>query len=450
MKRLREGNGDLVVLSRQIEALKRAKTPPVADRPIEVTYYGEIQEASKNLHETLSNLSSCPAEHTVNISLESNVSEGPTTPTPGKIGFNITWSCSLPSDAVTASEGPIPLAVESFPAMEGGSAHDVNKEPYTSARKLLTVLRTPKRKLSSAGAAPTPRIAPSSNSSVSSARDPKDLFSTRNVCADIKKQQGLKRKRRIDSDYEPPCLGIGSPTYKHILFSNRKHTHLHTSISLAKALRDAKTLPGGLPRVDRLYLAKVLSMAVLQFHPSPWLPQYLQSSDIVFFGIQDLNRDRLRAPYFSGILLKPSKHSQPPLGGGLDPALAPNALLASVGIILVELAFGHHISELRMPEDSTSQASRPSAFLGSALDANFRTALRLSEAVNRVESLRYEMVVQRCLLCDFDMDLDQPELDNIDLQKAFYQDVICELDQCYQAAATCNKRPIAYSKKRRR
>ena len=156
-----------MVLSRQIEGLKRAKSPPIADRPIEIISY--ITERHKRRRRTyMRHYRICPhAQQSIQSTSPLRVTFQKVQQHLylGKIGLNITWSCSLPSEAVTASEGPIPLAVESFSAKEGGSAHDVNKELNTSARRLLTVLKSSKRKPSSPGAVSTPRISPSSNSS---------------------------------------------------------------------------------------------------------------------------------------------------------------------------------------------------------------------------------------------------------------------------------------------
>lgn len=67
------------------------------------------------------------------------------------------------------------------------------------------------------------------------------------------------------------------------------HQGHHKAVSLAEIIVDYKKhpMPGRLPPVERLRLAISLAIAVLQYHPTPWLATFWRSDDVFFFGLSD-------------------------------------------------------------------------------------------------------------------------------------------------------------------
>ena len=213
-------------------------------------------------------------------------------------------------------------------------------------------------------------------------------------------------------------------------------------MSLQDALSQAPKLLCGIPPVNRMYLAKVLSEAVLQYHSTPWLGQEWRSADIMFFGIRDLNTDPLEAPYLRACLIRPEVFDISQEFRRNDPlacayttsyhdysALAPNTLLYSLGIMLIELAFERPLHDMQEPYDVRPSDSPSLSF--------HRTALRLADVVGRKVNIKYQNVVQRCLRCNFDQNVLRHKLEDLEVRKAYFQTVVCELERCYEAAAIC-------------
>ncbi len=119
----------------------------------------------------------------------------------------------------------------------------------------------------------------------------------------------------------------------------------------------ADELSRTLPRTAMAQFASSLAAAVLQYCPTPWLPETWQSSHVHFFGVGELSNDIARVsfatPYFRIEFTKPDKGkgrlsipvpiTAAAADGASTPApaaLARNEPLFRFGIVLLELGYG--------------------------------------------------------------------------------------------------------------
>ena len=195
-----------------------------------------------------------------------------------------------------------------------------------------------------------------------------------------------------------------------------------TTLSQLISVMSKQGSTDGLPQYERLRLAKTLATAVLQYHATPWLKLEWRSDDIFFFGINEKNvqQPRLSAPHVN---VKFKGPDGPPSGasGCLIHTLAPNPLLFSLGVILLEIAYSSTLHSLQQPSDlEHGEESRFTEYI---------TAKRLANLLGREMGGSYRKIVKKLLYCDFGCgdDLNDPTL-----QLSFYRDIVCELERLEQ------------------
>ena len=100
---------------------------------------------------------------------------------------------------------------------------------------------------------------------------------------------------------------------------------------------------------ERVSLAKMLSIAVLQYHATPWLQLSWRSGDILFFGIegdtQMQKRPNISAPYINA---KIQRQVSQVLAQNQS-TMARNPVLFGLGVVLLEIAHGASLESLRLP-----------------------------------------------------------------------------------------------------
>lgn len=376
-----------------------------------------MQKASKKLHEALSKVWSCPAEHAACLSLDIE-------PSSARVRFELAWTCLAGSGSGRVTNKPLWLTVETI-SEDTDSALMDDQEPINArAKVLVTSLREFSLGKASAVTSTTP-AQPHLN-----VESELNLSSIKDLCLHLKQRQGALQGEQRNTEPLNPCLDFlqKSNTSKHFLFQSSEYGHGHSSISLEEALMKAKALRyGGISQIDRIHLAKVLSMAVLQYHSTPWLGNEWQSSDVLFFGVKDLNEDPLTAPYLSACPINPVDPAARQSTNSSQSIFATNSLLYCLGVMLIELAFERPLTELQEPGDYHPGES-------SSITLQ-RTTSRLANEVHRKINMTYEDSVKRCLRCQFGGDILQLELDNVILQRAFYTQVVCQLQGCYKAVA---------------
>ena len=103
-------------------------------------------------------------------------------------------------------------------------------------------------------------------------------------------------------------------------------------------------------------------------------------------------------------------------------SLAPNNVLFSLGVTLLELAYSSDLHALQQPTDL--EDGRESRY------TEFFIAKRLASNTIREMGGTYSNIVQKLLQCNFGCgdDLSDPKL-----QAVYYRDVVCELDRLERA-----------------
>ena len=192
------------------------------------------------------------------------------------------------------------------------------------------------------------------------------------------------------------------------------------AISLYKLVStiSEQTLVTGLPIYERLRLAKVLTVAVLQYRATPWLQTSWKSHDVIFFGTDTKSLLRktpaLEAPHLITRVQRSEQdidqdQTQRDCTGG-----ARNALLYSLGIVLLELAYW------------TSWESLQTCNSEGDYYADFFQARALVKSGRSDMGPQYDSIVEKLIECDFACGAD---LDTSGLQAAVYRDVFCPLDK---------------------
>ncbi|KIW31770.1 uncharacterized protein PV07_03366 [Cladophialophora immunda] len=250
-----------------------------------------------------------------------------------------------------------------------------------------------------------------------------------NFCAHSNLCNRLKRLVGQPLRSPQPCVGYleCSGKSKHLVYINSEVQTITASKGLAlkplrdvyTALRDVNRLGTGIPRHERITLAKQLALAVLQFHATPWLTNSIASEDVFLLGVDEhsLHMQTLaNAPYVSVSIKGPhgplAKRTTFP-----GRTLIRNRILFSLGIMLLELVYQAPLKALQKPADVDAHEAQ---------NTDYYTADRARHDAASMLGPRYAEVVRKCIQCDFGHGSD---LGKTKLQEAFHQDIICELEE---------------------
>lgn len=174
-----------------------------------------------------------------------------------------------------------------------------------------------------------------------------------------------------------------------------------------------------LSHYDRLHLACSLATAVLQYNNTPWAMRPWRSGDIHFsLGKEILSRERLfltlPEPHIN-VTVEPSTSLIAPSRSSSRECLDSNAILYSLALMMIELAYNRSIDSLIVSSDNSQNAA----------ETELRAAKRLTNLVSREMGLKYGKVVKKCLGSHFANGCD---LNDTDMQQEYYRDVINELE----------------------
>ncbi|OAX85304.1 hypothetical protein ACJ72_00334 [Emergomyces africanus] len=148
-----------------------------------------------------------------------------------------------------------------------------------------------------------------------------------------------------------------------------------------------------LTRKERFKLAVALSTSVLQFDDTPWLKQHWGTDDIHFFlkPSSSMSEQAYLTTVFSQSNHVPTKkHNCTSF-----PPLVRNKALFTLGIVLIELAFGKPLEDLRTQKDIDESRGMPDL-------VDTFTVKRLLESVEDEAGYDYSEAVRRCIECPFD------------------------------------------------
>jgi hypothetical protein len=181
---------------------------------------------------------------------------------------------------------------------------------------------------------------------------------------------------------------------------------------------------------ERLRLAAQLASAVLQFHATPLLRGFWHGEDVIFFwhsGEDDVAS--ITSPHINVQVGSTKPHKLVTQArdnlNDVTGQLIRNPYLFSLGVMLIELAFQAPLRSLYNSEDLIN--GQPNTLL------DFFVASRLSKTISSSLGPAYGKVVRNCLGCDFGQGTN--DLNDVKLQIAFYQDVVCELERLEQRFA---------------
>ncbi|KAL2844405.1 hypothetical protein BJX68DRAFT_269637 [Aspergillus pseudodeflectus] len=377
-------------------------TPPTQKEmkiPLEFGHFRTVQEAARNLYNVLGVACNSHAAHDADLSLQ---------PTLGGTSSQVRFDLAIHGPKnIKENNSPrtIWVNVESImEPIEKSTRYDLHSSsPEASTFKryrevyrgpLAETLKTPKR-VRFHTALPGPPV-PDLTAEV--LRAIPDLYLQRNLCTIVER---LSRQRPLKSG---DCIGQLGATQssRHLLYmGNRKAS---TPISLSQLLLlSSGDSTNSLGLYERVRLSKHLATAVLYYHATPWLDRP--------WGIDAV-------PYMSTSINAVGSSTDSTSVSSEYDRIIRNSVLFGLGIMLLELAYQAPIRDLQKPIDLTR--GQTPAF------ADYFTAHRLAEGSNSKISQTFKNIVRKCLHCDFghDSDFKSPAL-----QKAFYRDVIGELER---------------------
>ncbi|KAI9729830.1 MAG: hypothetical protein M1834_006578 [Cirrosporium novae-zelandiae] len=217
------------------------------------------------------------------------------------------------------------------------------------------------------------------------------------------------------------CIGLLAKTNncQHLVYSvaQRDGQSSDSTSSLISFICD-RVRTSGLSIFERLHIAKLLAMTVLQFHATPWLKESWRSKDILMLNINPSPTVKvsLTNNLHLNVSVKGPNSVISTATTSSSRTIEPNPLLFGLGVIFLELAYKAPLRSKLLPIDLTD--GREDCY------TEFHMAKRLSKFGSTDMGLNYNNIVRKCLSCDLGHgdDLNHPEL-----QAAFYRDVICEL-----------------------
>ena len=172
---------------------------------------------------------------------------------------------------------------------------------------------------------------------------------------------------------------------------------------------------------ERLYLARSLATAVLQYHATPWLKSPWRCKDIYFFGVERKSLlGQSPGPISEPHIDVPITKAEATLPTTLDRFAnhpAPNIILFNLGVMLIELAYTATLRNLLTEKEQSHRDSQYTEFLA---------ARKLGEVVAREMGPMYSRVVRKCLGCHFASGAD---LNSSELQAEYHRDVVKELEK---------------------
>ena len=181
-----------------------------------------------------------------------------------------------------------------------------------------------------------------------------------------------------------------------------------------------------LPLHEKFRFCKLLTIAMLQFHTTPWLATTWRSQDILVSKLLDSSGDsgdphlRDLASLYTNVPIKCTKSKPTQNRESERYPFSANSFLFGLGVIMLEIAF-----------EKPLRSMRHSADFDQCLDdrhTDFFTARRLSatDLASTEMGIPFSRIVDKCIFCNFGRgeDLHQPAL-----QASIYRDVVCELSR---------------------
>jgi len=445
MAHLRNLNGDFATLSSQIVRMGEGNTTTRTSHRRSIETDGKISEfqairiASQQVYNALGKACTIHTRHSAQLCLEAKRATSNRTQVRLDMAFT---HLALSGSAMLGD--PMWFAIESITndlrASDPATMH--RSSPDKALSELTKTLKRPEEvssipckvkklkftksvRFAVSESSTDPVVAPDQSSSTSSLTQEHplpDLCVRSNFCMQMRKCSDQYRR---DTDV---CIGILEKTSscEHLVYlpplADTRCVKEGVSLTQLISSMTRKNLGEMLPQYERLRLAKSLAVAILQFQATPWLAGPWRSQDVLFFDLDNSNSLRglaLTTPYLN-VPIASQQSGQPmhPSTIAAKSCLAPNPLLYSFGVVLLELAYEAPLQSLQQPCDlEGGQESRY---------AEFFAARRLSKTLGSMLGSTYAQIVRKCLTCDFG---GGDDLRDQTLQAEFYRDVVCELER---------------------
>ena len=350
---------------------------------VPINQFRAMQYASSKLYETLSSVWRCetPREHFANVSLDEDISN--VSPNATSVRFNMVWSCPTHHSSSGRGLKELHLSVQAFSEAPSLAA---NVPPFSNShqnlKSELTATLQPDGSSNVSVRSTTSSVG--SNTGVGISTSLQDLCMIPNLCRHLGQRAGGTESLH--------CVGYlqKTKTFKHLIYTPKESLVDNPGIkTFEEALNVAKAQSIEFNRRERVQLSTFLAQAVLRYHSTPWLPQHWRSRDVVFYGINDLSQDMLSSPYLKAkICTSSAQVGATTSGENASPNQSPirNQLLFNLGVMLVELAYGAPLQELKEDDDDR----------GDSLTL-YHTATRLGSKLNQKCGPAYEAAAQVCL-----------------------------------------------------
>ncbi len=426
LKELERSIESLHRIRKHVERIEDTRRAPAAASYERVEYFRIVQSASSRLHDALESHWRCDSSdvHYANICLDALKGNRQ------DIHFDLAWNCPGSAGAWSEAAGPIRLSVEAFPEAQIPPSHG---PLYSGQHEILESVLEKNIDFANIGTGSQALLGSDQSSSVTLeavAVSVPDLYTIPNLCYHLTRQPIT----RVSSH----CIGFlqKTTTFKHMVYIPMNDVPpVATTRTLEDALRAAKDSSEGIPLPEKLGLAKLLALAVLKYHSTPWLNSQWQSQDVVFFNVRDFSRDPLRMPFLQSSVLTQAREAsgatadhehtidRRTVAQGKKPMRSHirNQTLYNLGIMLIELAYDSPFKDLQTVEDDQ----------GDSLTLHW-AAERLGESVRRVLGQRYAEAVKICLHCGFGP---SDDLDDLELQQDFFSKVVQKLEKCADAVS---------------
>ena len=217
---------------------------------------------------------------------------------------------------------------------------------------------------------------------------------------------------------------------KHLIYIDSKSQNIRQTRSTTNKLRSLYNMlrtgksetehSSPFSMTQKVQLAHQLATAMLQLHGTPWLSRSWNSREVTVAPDPDhMNGDgennAIPKTYVTAQIASPHEAiirvSTIP-----SPTVVRNAVLFRLGVMMLEIAFAHPLSDMTIDHDRLSSNSAITEFF---------TADRLGREVARLMGPKYAEITRKCIHCNFgcDFDLKLPKL-----REGFYHGVIRELE----------------------
>ncbi|KAF8864962.1 hypothetical protein BDZ45DRAFT_469877 [Acephala macrosclerotiorum] len=392
--------------------------------------YQTIQEASKELYEALSKACDCHDEHSLHIRLNTRHS----LKAPG-IRFNLglhaaeqspTWiviesmskSISVEQEySSRTSSAQFPASKRNLPNLFG-TQNIQHRSVHVERVSRIRIQR------SSVWQCPLWPEDVKFQATEQAQASPLDLSTHRKICHQLR--QHVDEKLSFSQDER--CLGyLETESNRHHLYYTPEQLSSPRSdpVSLSHLMsKDVRHSPlGDLNLYEKFRLARQLSEAVLHYHPTPVMRRPWRSDDVIFFGNDLTNtqqRPSIADPHLKVQIGNRELNTCPYQSLDEDAFSPRNPHLFALALLLFEIGYQTSIEDLHFQFRSLGATSENQRHYNLILKVckNFMSAKT---------GIPYKVIVYKCLNCDFGTGED--DLSSANLQRAFYEHVVCVLEQ---------------------